>query len=79
MNILDWEFPGDEERGGSPNDKPNFSQFVKELREAVDEEDSEQLDKLIISAAVSAGKSRINQGYEIKKLCKEIDFINLMA
>jgi hypothetical protein len=32
-----------------------------------------------LSAAVSAGKKRINEGYEIENVCKEVDFINLMT
>ena len=27
--MLDWEFPGD--RGGSPDDKPNFTFLIKEV------------------------------------------------
>ena len=77
MNI---KFSGDEERGGSPDDKPNFTLFVRELREAIeDEELDEDSYKLILTAAVSAGKKKINAGYEIENLCKELDFINLMA
>ena len=71
---------GDEERGGHEEDKPNFTLFLRELREAINEEDlTEASKKLVLSAAVSAGKKRINQGYEIENVCKEVDFINLMT
>jgi len=33
---LDWEFPG--ERGGSPDDKTNLAIFLKEFRQAINEE-----------------------------------------
>jgi GH18 family chitinase len=49
------------------------------LREAIEGEDLYASKKLILSAAVSAGKKRINEGYEIEPLCREVDFINLMA
>ena len=52
---------------------------MKELREAIDEEDLNYSNKLILSAAVSAGKKRINEGYEIEPICREVDFINLMT
>ncbi len=75
LSNQDWEFPAD--RGGAPEDKPNFTLFVRELRQSIDEESSD--DKLILSAAVAAGKTRIDKGYEVEKFVNEVDFINLMA
>ncbi len=33
---------------------------------------------LIMSAAVAAGKTRIDHGYDVADIAKELDFINLM-
>ncbi|CAF0742100.1 unnamed protein product [Brachionus calyciflorus] len=75
---LDWEFPGD--RGGSPQDKPNFTKLIKEFRKAIaDESIEEEKEQIILSIAVAAGKKRIDQGYEVKEIAPELDFINLMA
>ena len=78
MLISDWEFPGD--RGGSPEDKPNFTRLIREFRIAIE---NEQLDAgketLVMSAAVAAGRKRIDDGYEVKEISQELDFINLMT
>ena len=75
---LDWEFPAD--RGGSPDDKPNLTLLIKEFRQAINEEASmEGRDKLVLSAAVAAGKRRIDIGYDIAEIAANLDFINLMA
>ena len=34
---------------------------------------------LLMSAAVAAGKNRVNTGYEVKEVAQELDFINLMT
>jgi len=76
--MLDWEFPAD--RGGVPDDKPNFTKLLREFRKAVDNEEieDENFQTLIISAAVAAGRRRIDMGYEVKEIVKYLDFINLM-
>jgi chitinase len=75
---LDWEFPG--ERGGSPDDKVNFAIFLKEFRQAINEElIDEDRESLILSAAVGAGRRRVELGYDIKAMVKELDFINMMT
>jgi chitinase len=74
----DWEFPGD--RGGTPEDKPNFTKLVQEFRIEIENEKLEdEQDPLLMSAAVAAGKNRVNNGYEIKEISQELDFINLMT
>lgn len=35
---FDWEYPGAPDRGGRPDDGINYTQFLKELRAAVDKE-----------------------------------------
>jgi GH18 family chitinase len=76
---LDWEFPAD--RGGTKEDKPNFTKFIQEFRQYIEEEilDENNSSKLILSAAVAAGKKRIDEGYEVSQIALHLDFINLMA
>lgn len=55
--------------------------MIREFREAINDETSldDNKETLIMSAAVAAGKKRIDQGYEVKEIVKDLDFINLMA
>ncbi|XP_035661479.1 chitinase-3-like protein 1 isoform X1 [Branchiostoma floridae] len=70
---LDWEYPHAE-------DKTNFALLVQELREAYDAEVVPAgKERLLLSAAVSAGKTHIEAGYDIPTLARYLDFINLMA
>jgi chitinase len=69
---LDWEYPGSRENS-QPSDKQAFTELCKELSAAF------KPDNLLLTAAVAAGKSTIDAGYEIDKISKYLDFINLMA
>lgn len=70
---LDWEFP----RG---DDKKNFVDLLKELREAFDAEAKEKLlPKLLLTVAVSAGAETVRGGYDVAPIGAHVDFINIMS
>jgi len=74
---LDWEYPGDESRGGRPEDKQNFTALCKEFIEAAEEEAAATgQDRLLLTMAVGAHKA---ETLELEELAKHIDFINLMT
>ncbi|XP_046596940.1 mucin-4 [Neodiprion lecontei] len=76
---LDWEYPAFRD-GGKPRDRDNYASLVQELREEYERESLKTgRPRLLLSMAVPAGIEYINKGYDIPKLNKYLDFINLLS
>ncbi|WAQ95493.1 CHIA-like protein, partial [Mya arenaria] len=75
---MDWEYPA--RRGGKPEDKANLVALLSELHSAF-EQDSYQtgLPRLLLTAAVPAGKSNIDAGYDVPNVARSLDFISIMT
>ena len=76
---LDWEYPAS--RGNSPpEDKNRFTVLCKELRSAFMLEAMQSgKQRLLLTAAVAAGKTTIDKAYDVKEIANQLDWINLMS
>jgi len=72
---LDWEYPGLAERGSKPAHKRAFTKLCETLHATF----KAQSPPLLLSAAVAAGKWYASQAYEIAKIAKVLDFIDVMS
>uniref|UniRef100_A0A0K8T485 Chitotriosidase-1 n=2 Tax=Lygus hesperus TaxID=30085 RepID=A0A0K8T485_LYGHE len=76
---LDWEYPAYRD-GGKPKDKENYAQLVQELREEFERETEKTgRPRLLLTMAVPAGIEYIDKGYDIPKLNKYLDFMNILS
>jgi len=64
---------GAEDLGGKPSDKEHFSLLTEELSEVF------AARGWILSAAVSPSRFRLEDAYDVQRLARNLDFINLMT
>ncbi|XP_030746545.1 chitotriosidase-1-like [Sitophilus oryzae] len=76
---LDWEYPTFRD-GGKSRDRDNYAQLVKELREEFERESEKTgRQRLLLTMAVPAGIEYINKGYDVPKLTKYLDWMNILS
>lgn len=75
---LDWEYPAN--RGSPKEDKDRFTKLVIQLRSAFNQEAAMTgKPPLLLTAAVAAGKDKVDTGYDVATIAKHMDFINVMT
>ena len=73
---LDWEYPGDEKRGGQPADYDNYLTFLRELRQAV----GSGFLVTVASSAVPKGSKKGGDFFRWLAQCGQyLDWFNVMT
>src|SRR6478609_5673303 len=78
---IDWEYPGGGGDGGNvvrPEDGRNYTLLMQEFRRQLDALSGKKGPHYLLTAAVPAGESKIDQ-IEVKKVAKSVDWLNLMT
>lgn len=75
---IDWEYPGHEERGGSPADRQNFTLLLRQVRDSLNVQERKSRRKLILTAACSAAPRHM-AAIDWPQVSSLLDGINLMA
>ncbi|XP_068930710.1 chitinase-3-like protein 1 isoform X2 [Petaurus breviceps papuanus] len=70
---LAWLYPG-------RRDKQNFNSLLQEMADEFSKEAQRTgMERLLLSAALPAGRVALDAGYDIPRISKYVDFINLMT
>lgn len=77
---IDWEYPCSDQAGIAycPEDKPNFTLLLEELRKTLDKEGQKNNKSYLLTAAVG-GEQYFIDGTEMDKVAEILDFVNLMT
>lgn len=76
---VDWEYPGGRaDSPGKPEDKENYITLLKEFRAAFEPTEGREK-RLLLAAAVSAGRTTIEKAYNIPAMSLILDWINVMT
>ncbi|WP_372345699.1 glycoside hydrolase family 18 protein [Streptomyces sp. KL116D] len=79
---LDWEWPGSEGDTDTvyrPEDKQNFTALVAEFRHQLDAYGRTKRKAYELSAFVPTAPAKIDAGFEVRKIMKDFDFVNLQG
>ncbi|MFI5801930.1 glycoside hydrolase family 18 protein [Streptomyces sp. NPDC051561] len=79
---IDWEWPGsagDTDTVFRPEDKKNFTALVREFRTQLDAYGKQQRKHYELSAFVPTAEEKIDAGFEVRKIMKDFDFVNLQG
>lgn len=71
---IDWEYPGDLNRGGTVNDRRNLAFFLQEFQAA----NARRQRRLMLTMSVAAGAAG-RTGLDMPAMIRTLDFVNIMT
>ncbi len=75
---IDWEYPGYKDHGGTPDDKQNYTLFMRSIRDSIDAYGSKIGYKFLLTACYGANLSTM-EDIEWDKISPFMDYMNLMT
>lgn len=81
---VDWEWPGssgDDDTPYTPADKKNFTALISEFRTELDAyaKSQKKRQRYELSAYVPTAPAKIDAGFEVRKIMRDFDFVNLQG
>ncbi|MFD7549837.1 glycoside hydrolase family 18 protein [Streptomyces sp. NPDC059578] len=85
---VDWEWPGssgEDDTPYTPEDKKNFTALIREFRTELDgyakaqQKQGQQRKHYELSAFVPTAPAKIDAGFEVRKIMRDFDFVNLQG
>lgn len=73
---LDWEFPN-EHQNGDKKQRMHFTQLLYEIREEIERHTKKH--KFLLSVAVAAPSTLVDNSYDVAYINRYVDYINLMS
>ena len=74
---IDWEYPGYKDHSGTPEDKANYTLFMRSIRDSIDAYGAKIGYKFLLTACYGANLAQMEQ-IEWDKIYPFMDYLNLM-
>ena len=74
---IQWEYPGAIEHGATEDSKEKYTALLKYFNKAFKDEYKITLKRFLLTAFVPSDEVRIDAGYQVKLVCKYLDYVSV--